>query len=169
MIEAALGDGVRARGGPDVERGTYPVDLAIDEKQAADWSSYPITAQVYHALKSELPDTWTGAHTVQEDGSLKHEKGIMKAYGTDPHEIEQHVNGTEGTTETVHAKYLIGTDGAHSWVRRQLPGFKMEGDNSDMVFGVLGKESATQKRTPILIDLSRHHPSHQLSRHPQDL
>ncbi|KAK4502211.1 hypothetical protein PRZ48_005636 [Zasmidium cellare] len=137
MIEAALGDGVRARNGPVVERGTKPVELTIDESLANDLSSYPITARVYHARKSELPDVWTGAHTVQEDGSLKRERGFIDAFGTDPHEFENHVNGVEGTTETIHAKYVIGTDGAHSWVRRQLPDFKMEGDTSDEVFGVV--------------------------------
>lgn len=139
MIEAALGDGVRARGGPVVERGTKPVELTIDESLVNDPASYPITTKVHHVLKSELPDAWTGAHSVQEDGSLKSEKGFVEAFGTDPHEIENHVNGTEGTTETIHAKFVIGVDGAHSWVRRQLPDLKMEGDNSDQVFGVVGK------------------------------
>lgn len=139
MIEAALGGGVRVRGGPTVERGAKPIALAVDESRVADMTSYPITAEVYHAFKAELPDTWTGAHSIQDDGSLKRERGFIDAYGTDPHEIEQHVNGPEGTTETIHAKYVLGVDGAHSWVRRQLPGFQMEGDNSDMVFGVLGE------------------------------
>lgn len=162
MIEAALGDGVRARGGPDVERGATPTGLAIDEKNLNDPSAYPITAQIHHVPKSELPEPWTGAHSIQDDGSPKRERGLLEAYGTDPHEIEQHVNGLEGTTETIHAKYVIGTDGAHSWVRRQLPDFKMEGDSSDMVFGVVGEQRVDMLSPAALTTADRYHPSDQL-------
>lgn len=41
-----------------------------------------------------------------------------------------------GTSEILHAKYMIGCDGAHSWTRRQL-GFKMEGEQTDFIWGVL--------------------------------
>ncbi|PSR71349.1 hypothetical protein PHLCEN_2v12778 [Hermanssonia centrifuga] len=39
-------------------------------------------------------------------------------------------------TEIVHAKYVIGADGAHSWVRKAL-GISMEGEQSDYIWGVL--------------------------------
>ena len=38
--------------------------------------------------------------------------------------------------ERIKAKYLVGTDGAHSWTRAQL-GFKMEGEQSDYLWGVI--------------------------------
>ncbi|KAJ6630324.1 FAD binding domain-containing protein [Mycena sp. CBHHK59/15] len=38
-------------------------------------------------------------------------------------------------TEVVHAKYVIGADGAHSWVRRHLK-IPMEGDQTDSFWGV---------------------------------
>ena len=38
--------------------------------------------------------------------------------------------------EIVHAKYVIGTDGAHSWVRNQIQ-CKLEGDSTDYVWGVM--------------------------------
>jgi flavin-dependent dehydrogenase len=44
--------------------------------------------------------------------------------------------GKTGTSEVVHAKYMIGCDGAHSWTRRQL-GFSMEGEQTDFIWGVL--------------------------------
>jgi 2-polyprenyl-6-methoxyphenol hydroxylase-like FAD-dependent oxidoreductase len=43
----------------------------------------------------------------------------------------------EGKSEIVHAKYVIGCDGAHSWTRRQL-GFQLEGEPTDFIWGVLG-------------------------------
>ncbi|KZT67342.1 hypothetical protein DAEQUDRAFT_767249 [Daedalea quercina L-15889] len=39
-------------------------------------------------------------------------------------------------TEIVHAKFLVGCDGAHSWVRRQF-GITMEGEQTDYIWGVL--------------------------------
>ncbi|KAI5123497.1 hypothetical protein M0805_008865 [Coniferiporia weirii] len=43
---------------------------------------------------------------------------------------------TEEEMEVVHAKYVLGVDGAHSWVRRGL-GFAMEGEQTDYVWGVI--------------------------------
>lgn len=38
--------------------------------------------------------------------------------------------------EIVHAKYVVGTDGAHSWVRKQFD-IAMEGEQSEFIWGVL--------------------------------
>jgi len=42
----------------------------------------------------------------------------------------------EGPSEIVHAKYVIGADGAHSWVRKTL-NIAMEGEQTDYVWGVV--------------------------------
>jgi len=39
-------------------------------------------------------------------------------------------------TEIVHAKFVVGADGAHSWVRRSL-GIAMEGAQTDFIWGVV--------------------------------
>ncbi|KIK81429.1 hypothetical protein PAXRUDRAFT_15250 [Paxillus rubicundulus Ve08.2h10] len=39
-------------------------------------------------------------------------------------------------TESVRAKFVIGADGAHSWVRRAL-GIPMEGEHTDSIWGVI--------------------------------
>lgn len=41
-----------------------------------------------------------------------------------------------GTEEVVHARYVVGADGAHSWTRRQI-GLELEGDSTDYIWGVL--------------------------------
>ncbi|CAE6361809.1 unnamed protein product [Rhizoctonia solani] len=41
-----------------------------------------------------------------------------------------------GEIETVRAQYLLGCDGAHSWIRAQL-GIQMVGETSDQVWGVI--------------------------------
>ncbi|KAJ3559920.1 hypothetical protein NM688_g31 [Phlebia brevispora] len=42
----------------------------------------------------------------------------------------------EALAEIVHAKFVVGADGAHSWVRKSL-GISMEGKQTDTVWGVL--------------------------------
>ncbi|KAK4125808.1 hypothetical protein N657DRAFT_642558 [Parathielavia appendiculata] len=46
------------------------------------------------------------------------------------------VNGHNLVDEHIHAKYIVGCDGAHSWLRKQL-GVVLEGDLTDSVFGVV--------------------------------
>ncbi|KZT25320.1 hypothetical protein NEOLEDRAFT_1169502 [Neolentinus lepideus HHB14362 ss-1] len=41
-----------------------------------------------------------------------------------------------GGTEIIHAKYVVGADGAHSWVRKEM-GIAMEGEQTDYVWGVV--------------------------------
>lgn len=43
------------------------------------------------------------------------------------------LEGSNGQTETVRAKYLLGCDGAHSWTRAQL-GIDMVGETSGEAF-----------------------------------
>ena len=49
--------------------------------------------------------------------------------------------------EEIKTKYLIGTDGAHSWTRGQL-GFTMEGEQTDFVWGVVDMIPITDFRKP---------------------
>ncbi|KAL1941310.1 hypothetical protein VTO73DRAFT_7522 [Trametes versicolor] len=48
----------------------------------------------------------------------------------------KHLDSVTEDTEVVHVKFVIGSDGAHSWVRKTL-GLKMEGDQSDYTWGVV--------------------------------
>ncbi|PIL30414.1 hypothetical protein GSI_07601 [Ganoderma sinense ZZ0214-1] len=45
-------------------------------------------------------------------------------------------NLVSGEVEIVHAKFVLGSDGAHSWVRKTL-GIDVEGDTTDAIWGVL--------------------------------
>jgi phenol 2-monooxygenase len=43
-------------------------------------------------------------------------------------------NSLTAVQEMVHAKYVIGSDGAHSWVRKKL-NIKFAGDLTDSIWG----------------------------------
>jgi phenol 2-monooxygenase len=43
----------------------------------------------------------------------------------------------KGTTRKIKAKYVVGCDGAHSMVRKVMPGVVMEGESTDANWGVL--------------------------------
>lgn len=50
--------------------------------------------------------------------------------------IDSGENSTSEETETIHARYLIACDGAHSWIRDQL-GVQNEENSEDSTWGVL--------------------------------
>ncbi|KJX93772.1 phenol 2-monooxygenase like protein [Zymoseptoria brevis] len=137
-IEAALMEGIRAQNGPFVQRGVKPSALSLDNLSCNDHSSYPITLEVDH-LKEENLELWGGfPHSITPAGQIKEEYGWTGAFGRDSEDIVPHVSGVEGRRRTIRAKYLIGADGGHSWVRRQFPDhFLMEGVTSNSVFGVI--------------------------------
>ncbi|KAG1774156.1 FAD binding domain-containing protein [Suillus placidus] len=52
--------------------------------------------------------------------------------------VLDHILPSDATPEQeiVHAKFVLGADGAHSWVRKTL-GFSMDGEQSDYIWGVI--------------------------------
>jgi phenol 2-monooxygenase len=51
--------------------------------------------------------------------------------------------------EHIHAKYVVGCDGAHSWLRKQLD-VVLEGDLTDSVFGQSHSSPFTRLRNPTI-------------------
>ena len=137
FIEAALIEGANKRGGPPVERGVRPVSLEINEREVRERSAHPVVVDVRHLPKSEREDWRVNAHSFRPDGSLRAERGTIDAFGTNMKNITPADNGTDGTIERIYAKYIVGTDGGHSWVRRQLPGFLMEGASTNSVWALM--------------------------------
>lgn len=137
--EATLIDAIRRRSGPEIERGVVPISMTLDDSLIDDLDAYPLSVELRHQGREELATWQTNAHSVQPDGTIKPERGAIGAvigsmYGTD--DTIPVVSGEKGTTKTIHAKYVIGAEGAHSWVRRQL-GFQMVGSSSKAVWGVI--------------------------------
>lgn len=64
----------------------------------------------------------------------------------------------DGTREAVEARYLLGCDGAHSWVRKQL-GLTLDGASRDVDWGAIDLFPVTDFRESILLskDVHRSH------------
>ncbi|KAK9459737.1 FAD binding domain-containing protein [Lipomyces oligophaga] len=118
-----------SRGKITVERGMLPVSIEIDESKISEASAYPVSVLIKKLDEdTALPDQYGG----------KVANGLFRAFEGDQEKYYSSVEPTEtdSSFELVHAKYVVGCDGAHSWVRKQL-GIEMEGESTDYVWGVL--------------------------------
>ncbi|SPO04199.1 related to phenol 2-monooxygenase [Cephalotrichum gorgonifer] len=107
-----------------VERPLLPESLVVDESKIHDQSAYPITVTV-----KKLSDD----DSVPDQFGHKLENGLYRQFAGDQ---EREFATPPESREIIHAKYVLGTDGAHSWVRKQL-GIVPEGESTDYIWGVL--------------------------------
>ncbi|KAJ6258552.1 hypothetical protein Dda_6596 [Drechslerella dactyloides] len=114
-----------------VERPVLPSVLTIDESALDDPSAYPITVRLRHFTDEQAtPDNPPGSDI--PNGLFR---SNLTADDTDSL-IKTSSDASTNRDEIVRARYLVGCDGAHSWVRKQL-GFKMEGEHTEIIWGVL--------------------------------
>ncbi|KAG9236178.1 FAD binding domain protein [Amylocarpus encephaloides] len=134
-IERFFLDSLKEHSDITVERGVLPEALIFDESLAEDVDTYPIDVTLQHLSEEELnPDQSQATNgTAKSDGLFR---SNISADDTDDLLNRASQNAKTGTRETIKAKYMIGCDGAHSWTRRQL-GYKLEGEQTDYVWGVL--------------------------------
>lgn len=109
-----------------------PLSMQIDEALVENPDAYPITLKLLHL--GDVNQEGEEVDASQPRNGM--DRSNLTASDTD-HIISEALR-TGASTETVRAKYLIGCDGAHSWVRKQL-GFQMVGEATDNIWGVLGK------------------------------
>ncbi|OTB07665.1 hypothetical protein M426DRAFT_317967 [Hypoxylon sp. CI-4A] len=115
-----------------VERGVLPESLEIDESKVDDESAYPVTIKLRHLSEEE-------ATPKQQISGSKVTDGLFRSNLTqddDEEDLIQKSRSRNGDSEIVHAKYVIGCDGARSWTRRTL-GFELQGEATDFIWGVL--------------------------------
>ncbi|KAB5591621.1 hypothetical protein CTheo_4921 [Ceratobasidium theobromae] len=108
-----------------VEQPIVPTSISIstDATELASRDSYPVTVHLKRLSESEalrLSRPVAGAPANSNEAA---------ADGSNV-EVE------EDREEIVRAKYVVGCDGAHSWTRAQM-GWKMEGEHTDYVWGVV--------------------------------
>ncbi|KAK5089028.1 hypothetical protein LTR05_003252 [Lithohypha guttulata] len=120
-----------------VEHGVLPTTFKFDESLAEDDEAYPITVELRHLTEEEAtpPQKATSANGQGiQDGIFRSNLSVDDTM--DMIRLSNTLADKAGSIETVKAKYMLGADGAHSWVRQQL-GFKLEGDSTDYIWGVL--------------------------------
>lgn len=128
-IERFFLDSLKEHSHIEIERGVLPEQLEIDHSKAEDDHAYPIKVKIRHLDDDEATPAQNGTNV--PDGLFR--SSLAK---DDTDDLIRKSRGKEGTTEIIHAKYMIGCDGAHSWTRRQL-GFQMQGEQTDFIWGVL--------------------------------
>jgi phenol 2-monooxygenase len=139
-----------SEGAIKIERGVLPETLDLDEHKVEDPSddNYPIkitvrqlSVSVCICLCEHQSDTYTS--DMKEEEATPSQLGKAAPNGLfrsplspddTPDSLAQNV--AAGSREVIHAKYVIGCDGAHSWTRKQIGG-KMEGEQTDFIWGVL--------------------------------
>ncbi|KAK3956615.1 phenol 2-monooxygenase [Pseudoneurospora amorphoporcata] len=97
-----------------IQYNTQPVEVKIGESPLHEDEAYPVEVRL---IKTQ----------VQSEGS----SNVLE--NSTPHTAD---GDTEEIEEQIRAKYIVGCDGAHSWLRKQLQ-VQLEGDLTDSVFGVV--------------------------------
>ncbi|SPO30930.1 probable phenol 2-monooxygenase [Ustilago trichophora] len=131
-IEKAFLDSIakHSRNELGVERAVLPESLTVDESVVDDPNAYPIKVEVRKLSEEESTPTQMGKSIPN---------GLFRsslAPDDTPSDRASDAAVEPGSREIIHAKYVIGCDGAHSWTRRQM-GSKMEGDQTSFIWGVL--------------------------------
>lgn len=138
-IERFFLDTINECGGNPVERGVIPTELSIDEKLVEDPTAHPITVTLRHLSEEEATPQQSSTSkngAALQDGLFRSNLNV-----DDTNELLKvsELSLKANQEGIVHAKYMLGADGAHSWVRNQL-GFKLEGDSTDYIWGVVSDE-----------------------------
>ncbi|KAK6201924.1 hypothetical protein LQW54_009238 [Pestalotiopsis sp. IQ-011] len=114
-----------------VERGVIPESLVIDEAKIGDQSAYPVTVKLRYLSEDES--------TPKQHGGAQFADGLFRSNlfsEADEDLLIKRSYERPGKGETVHARYVIGCDGARSWTRNTL-GFELQGESIDVVWGVM--------------------------------
>ncbi|KAI5458671.1 FAD binding domain-containing protein [Mariannaea sp. PMI_226] len=119
-----------------IERGVMPTALDIDTSSVDDPDAYPVTVTLRHLDEEEATPKQTA--TLSNGSSIQ--DGLFRSNLAPDDTADMlktaELNGKAGTTEVIKAKYVVGADGAHSWVRKEI-GLKLEGESTDYIWGVL--------------------------------
>lgn len=125
-----------SEGAVSVERGVLPTSLEIDTATVEDPDAYPVTVQLRHLGEEESTPKQTA--TMSNGSSVQDGLFRSNLAADDTADLLKaaELNEKANTTEVVKAKYVVGADGAHSWVRKEI-GLKLEGESTDYIWGVL--------------------------------
>lgn len=126
-----------SKGQINVEHGVMPEKFDFDVAGVEDPDAYPIMVRLRHLSEEEATPKQSATSTNGagiQDGLYR--SNLSEDDTSDLLARSKKLNGKANKTEVVRAKYMLGSDGAHSWVRDQL-GYKLRGDSTDYIWGVL--------------------------------
>ncbi|KAE8150616.1 FAD binding domain-containing protein [Aspergillus avenaceus] len=138
-IERFFLDSIRAHSDITVERGVLPTSFQFDDSKASDVGDYPITVTLRTLSEAVATVAQRQQHHKSVDGTQEVvSDGLFRSnlVADDTEDLIRKATNDAESVETVRAKFMVGCDGAHSWVRHQV-GFRLEGDSTDYVWGVL--------------------------------
>lgn len=117
-IEGVLLNDIAKHSSIRVERSTQPIALSVtsDSAALANPSAHPFTVSLRKLSDAES--------TIKQDGAIPNGLHRSNAYA-----VDEAVPEADDHVETIRARYLLGADGARSWVRQQL-GYRLEGDSA---------------------------------------
>ncbi|KAL1849062.1 hypothetical protein Plec18170_007721 [Paecilomyces lecythidis] len=127
-IEELLLEFIQSHGHVDIRRETIPTSFEIDYARIDDHSSYPIRLTLDSAVSTPL-------HPL--DDSF-HDSGLSTPKDSRDARVQPHPNDSQSgrSSMDVEAKYVLGCDGAHSWLRKQLD-LRLQGESFEDYWGVL--------------------------------
>lgn len=109
-----------------------PESLTIDESKVDDDAAYPVTVKLRQLNEEESTPPQAANASKVADGLFR--SNLVQ--NDDEDDLIRKSKARAGDSEIVHAKYVIGCDGARSWTRRQL-GFELDGEATDFIWGVM--------------------------------
>ena len=126
-IERFFLDSIKEHSDIRVERGVLPTSFDFDEAKADDFEDYPISVTLRTLAEEESTPQQRQQHQRSSDGQQTViEDGLFRSnlVADDTEDLIQaaEAKGNRNSNEVEHikAKFLVGCDGAHSWVRRQV-------------------------------------------------
>lgn len=130
-METFFLDAIRASESPahpavQIDRCTLPTSLHVDEHLAGDDDAYPVEVTLRRLSEHEATPT-------QRLSNLS--DGMHRSNLAEDDTVAAMERSAGQVEETVRAKYLVGCDGAHSWVRKTLgEGYEMVGETTDAIW-----------------------------------
>lgn len=123
----------------------FPIDLVFDPSLVEDNGVYPITVKLRHVEGYDPSSTASSLNDKSTyDAPCGHESIKNECFSSDSPSKRQMAH------HIIHSKYVLGCDGAHSWVRKHL-GIDMEGDQTDYIWGAIGKSFTQYYLSPTLL------------------
>lgn len=123
-VEGIFIDAMKENNGLEVDRLLEPTSLVVDEKNLGNPDAFPVTVTL-----KRLPAPKELANGDVQSGMYR-----SNLFTDESQTKGNDVEGDHSGEEVVHCKYLVGCDGARSWVRKTL-GYRLEGDSNNVYWG----------------------------------